>query len=263
MPTIHIQLFGHFQLCYAHQPVTVITKRGQILLAYLLLYRHQAHLRETLASLLWPETNDVQARANLRTELTRLRRSLAEFDRYLYDEHGILQWRHDAPFTLDVLAFEQASWQAEQAERIGDDAGALIAFQTAINLYSADLLANVYEDWVMRIRQCLANQFIDAMDSVIALLKKRSDYPQAIRYAQRLLQYDPLHETCYRQLMEIHALNGDHAKVKQVYQACVNLLQRELAVLPSPLTQKLYQTIMAGADDLNKLVKKEIPDLAS
>ncbi len=247
MPTLHIQLLGRFQLYYAHQPVTVITKRGRTLLAYFLLHRDQAHSRETLASLLWPETNDVQARANLRTELTRLRRSLAEFDRYLHDEQGILQWRHDAPFTLDVLAFEQAIRQAEQAERVGDDAGALSAFQIAIKLYRADLLVNVYEDWVMRMRQRFANQFIDALDSVIALLKKRGDHPQAIRYAQRLLQYDPLHETGYRQLMEIHAQNGDHANVKQVYQACASVLQRELAVTPSPLTQKVYQTIMTGA----------------
>ncbi len=247
MPTLHIQLFGYFQLSYVHQPVTTVTKRGQTLLAYLLLYRHQAHTREALASLLWPETNDAQARANLRTELTRLRRAFGEFDHYLYDEHGILQWRHDAPFTLDVMSFEQTIRYAEQAERIGDDAGALITFQTAINLYSSDLLANVYADWVIRVRQRLADQFIDALASLITLLKKRGDYPQAIRYAQRLLQYDPLHETSYRQLMEMHAQNGDHANVKRVYQACTTILQRELAVTPSPLTQKLYQTIMTRA----------------
>jgi len=247
MHTLHIQLFGSFQLWYAQQPITTITKRGQSLLAYLLLYRHQAHGREVLAPLLWPETNDAQARTNLRKDLMRLRQALGElgeFDCYVRDEHSNLQWRHDAPFTLDVMAFEQAIMHAETAERTGDEAGALAAFQSAIHLYSDDLLAKVYEDWVLHMRQRLADQFVYALERTSALLKKRGDYPQAIRYAQRLLQYDPLHETPYRQLMEIHAQNGDHANVKRVYQTCATLLQRELDVAPSPLTQRLYQTII-------------------
>src|SRR5215212_1521583 len=108
MPTLSIQLFGRLQLCYDHQPLTTITKRGQALLAYLLIHRQQAHTREEIAFLLWPETSDKQARTNLRTELTRLRRTFVGLDCYLQDEHGILQWRHNALFTLDVMAFEQS-----------------------------------------------------------------------------------------------------------------------------------------------------------
>jgi len=244
MPTLTIQLLGQFQLCYDHQPITAITKRGQTLLTYLLLYRQQAHRREGIAFLLWPETHDGQARTNLRTELTRLRRTFGEFDRYVQDEHGLLQWRPDAPFTLDVMAFEQAIQRAEQAKQKGDDAAALLGFQVAIAQYTGDLLTNVYADWVITARQRLGEKFVGALQETIILLQANRDYAQALRYARQLLRYDPLHETTYRQLMEIYAQTGDHANMKRVYETCRLILRRELDVEPSPLTRQRYQMLM-------------------
>lgn len=241
---LNIQLFGYFQLCADGQPITAIGQRGQALLAYLLLQRQQAQPRKQLAMLLWPETHDHQALANLRTELTRLRRAWPACDHYLAAEDGLLQWRPTAAFTVDVQAFAEAWQRAEGAERIGDAASALNHWQVAINHYTGPLLANNYEDWVLTARQQLHDQLIDALTNLIALLQQRGDYALAIRYTKQLLSVDPLHERAYRQLMELHALHGDHASIKQVYEACTAILRRELAVPPSPRTQQCYRTLL-------------------
>ncbi|MFQ5344202.1 MAG: AAA family ATPase, partial [Anaerolineae bacterium] len=69
-------------------------------------------------------------------------------------------------------------------------------------------------------------------------------YPTAIRYAQRLLRHDPLHEATYRQLMRLRALSGDRAGALRAYHTCATTLQRELAVEPSPATREMYERLL-------------------
>lgn len=61
--------------------------------------------------------------------------------------------------------------------------------------------------------------------------------------AQRLRQLDPLDETTYVSLMRLHALNQDRSSALRVYQGCVTLLQRELAVEPGDELQILYKRL--------------------
>ncbi len=52
------------------------TKKAQALLAYLALPPGRAHPREKLATLLWGDMADAQARGNLRHALSRIRKAL-------------------------------------------------------------------------------------------------------------------------------------------------------------------------------------------
>ncbi len=254
MSTLHVRLFGQFQMNYANQPNLTITKRGQMLLAYLLLAPAQWHTRQEIAFRLWPDTTERQAHSNLRTELTRLRQAFPGMGDFLQDQHNCLQWRTDAPFTLDVADFEQAIQQALLVDYRSNGHDALLALQQAIAVYTGDLLPNLYEDWVLCERQRLSDAFITALERLIARLKVQGDYARAIQYAQQLLRYDALHEITYRHLMELHALHGNQASAQRVYQACVTILQRELAVEPSAITQQLYRDIMDGVGIPSHLV---------
>lgn len=65
MPTLDIHLLGDFRLVYANTSLSQITApRLQALLAYLALYRAAPQSCQHLAFLLWPDTNDAQARPN-------------------------------------------------------------------------------------------------------------------------------------------------------------------------------------------------------
>jgi DNA-binding SARP family transcriptional activator len=244
---LHIHLFDQFQLCSGQQPLRIVSSRGQSLLAYLLLQRRKSHARAEIAYQFWPDTSDKQARANLRTELTRLRQTWAAFDEFVYDEQGTLQWRMDTPFHLDVMAFEEALQQAAAAEQAGDEGRILAHLQVAVAHYAGYLLPHLYDEWVLTARQQLSEQFLDALAELIGRLQQQHAYPQAIRYARQLLRYDPLHEGAYRCLMEMHLQNGDRANARRLYDACVTTLRRELDVAPSPLTQQCYHTLMKAA----------------
>ena len=106
---LNIRLLGDFSLTYADQPVGAIsTPRLQSLLAYLVLHRDAPLLRQQLAFLFWPDSNEAQARNNLRQLLHELRHGLPDADRFLQIDARTVAWRADAPFRLDVDDFEQA-----------------------------------------------------------------------------------------------------------------------------------------------------------
>jgi DNA-binding SARP family transcriptional activator len=237
---LHIHLLGAFQLTLDDRPVTSVnTPRLQLLLAYLVLHRNVPQSRQHLAFTLWPDSDEAQARTNLRNLMHHLRSALPQADAFLRSDTQTLQWvgRKAESFSLDVAEFESLAPQPS-----------IPALERAVALYRGELLPGSYDDWVMQERERLAQVFSGALERLITLLEQRRDYARAIPYAQRLLQRDPLNEAAYRDLMRLYAAQGERASALQTYRACASLLQRELAVEPSPATQAAYQTLLHGTD---------------
>src|SRR5262249_19770306 len=151
------------------------------------------------------DSSEAQALTNLRKQLLFLRRTLPEADNFLHADAKVVQWNPHAPFTLDVAEFEQTL--ARAASLTGE--AAIAALQAASALYRGDLLPGCYDDWITPKRDELRSQYSQALERLGLLLEDRRDYPAAIQAGQQLLRHDPLHETTYRRLMRLHALNGD------------------------------------------------------
>src|SRR5512143_3622017 len=118
---LHLDLLGAFRLRQGDEPVAGFEHaRLQRLLAYLALHRAAPISRRQLAFLFWPDSTDQQALKNLRTLLTRLRQALPGADDFIDVTDQTIQWRLDAPFTLDVAEFETAVGQGAAAQEDGD-----------------------------------------------------------------------------------------------------------------------------------------------
>lgn len=244
-PALQIRLLGNFSLTSGDEPIAGIhAPRVQSMLAYLVLHRDAPQSRQHLAFLFWPDSTEAQARNNLRQTLHALRLALPGADTFLVSDTNTLRWRSDAPFTLDVADFEQALAFAEAAEHHDDPATLRPALEHAVNLYQADLLPDCYDEWIAPERERLRQRHLQALDRLIQLLESQHDYPAAIRYARRMLQYDPLNEDIYRCLMRLLAFKGDRAGALRVYHTCASTLQRELGVAPSPATHEAYQRLV-------------------
>jgi DNA-binding SARP family transcriptional activator len=147
MNTLQIELLGHFHLTYAGAPITVLQQvRLQSLLAYLLLHRHSPQPRQHLAFLFWPDSSEAQAYSNLRSALHTLRHTLPEADRFLHVDAKVVQWRGDAPYTLDVVQFEHHLAEAELSAQLNDTARVRAHLDAAIELYGGDLLSAYYDN---------------------------------------------------------------------------------------------------------------------
>ena len=147
MSLLQIRLLGDFCLTSGSDVVEgVDTPRLQSLLAYLLLHRHAAQLRQHLAFLFWPDSSEAQAHTNLRNLLHLLRHALPNAEQFLRSDATILQWIDSAPFTLDVDDFQRAGAHAHLADGAQDSAILRAALQKAVDLSHGDLLPSVYDN---------------------------------------------------------------------------------------------------------------------
>ena len=109
MAILNIYLLGGFHLVYDSRPVdTVTNSRMQSLLAYLILHRETSQPRQRLACLFWPDSNEAQARTNLRNLIHLLRQALPGAKDYLHTDGPTIQWNPDSDFALDVAELEKA-----------------------------------------------------------------------------------------------------------------------------------------------------------
>lgn len=117
MPTLHIQLFGAFQVMVDDQPWDGFrSNKVRALLAYLVLEGATPRRRSQLMGLLWSNFKPTFARANLRMTLANLRQLLAPFD-LLQSTRQSVRWYTPAPnWTCDAWLLEQLLQQNRQPD---------------------------------------------------------------------------------------------------------------------------------------------------
>ncbi len=248
-PSLAIQLLGAFRIVAGDTSLRLDQPRLQRLLVYLLLHRHHPRPRQQVAFTLWPDTSEEQALRNLRTLLTRLRQSLPDLDRYVEVSTYALKWRHDAPCHLDVSSFEDACAAAVEARQRGQASAAISAYERATGLYTGDLTPGWYDEWLVPERERLRDLHQTVLETLCKLLADAGRRRDALSRAQQLLRADPLHETAYRLLMQIHLDLDDRAAALRVYHTCATTLRNELGVDPSPGTQALYLRVLTLDDE--------------
>jgi DNA-binding SARP family transcriptional activator len=243
--TLSIRLLGSLDLRLDGRVLPPLgSARAESLLAYLLLNRDAPQRREHLAFKLWPDSNEPQARTNLRHLLHNLRHALPGADRFLDLQARTVHWRGSALTWLDTTEFDSAIMRAEGHERAGAQVEAIASLREVVSLYRGDLLESCYDEWITAPREHFRRQFVSALERLATLLTERAEHAAAIPYVERLLSLDPLREDAYRQLMRLHDARGDRGLAVQVYQACVGALERELGLEPSHATRETYEALL-------------------
>ncbi len=234
---LHIRLFANFLVTdQNHKAIGLTRPQLKTMLAYLALHRQAALSKADLAKLFWRPSLDAQPAANLRNLLHYLRHDLPGLDDCI-DFGKAIAWKADAPYWLDVAAFERT---LEQAAATSDPLAQQAALVEALALYTGELWPQCQEEWIFPIRERLHNQYITALDQLICLLEEQRAYGDALVTAQRLLQANPVREESYRWVMQIQAALGDRAGIERTFAECRQQLQRKLQVAPSRLTSELY-----------------------
>jgi DNA-binding SARP family transcriptional activator/predicted ATPase len=249
MTPIRIELLGKLRFSFGqHLLTSVNTNRMRSLLAFLVLHSDAPQSREHLAFLLWPESDESQARTNLRQLLHHLRRALPVECSLLVSDNQTVRWRPDSSCAIDVVEFETAAVQAAQAHKKGDINTAREALEEAARLYQDDLLPDLYDEWLQTKREQLRQQFAEVLSRLATLLEMIGDYPAGIRHATRLVALDPLCEAYYQTLMRLHVRNRDRSSTLRVYHQCMRNLKRELGVSPGKAIQDLFMQALKSED---------------
>lgn len=236
---LHLSLLGSFEVTVGSgQLVSFPTHKAKALLAYLALQRDQSHSREKLSDLLWGDSNQTRARANLRQALTRVRQALpAALPRCLVAENGTIRL-DSATVRCDVPEFEKLTGQ-----------GTPNALEQAALLYRGDLLEGLlideepFEDWLREERRRLRDLAIEGFRALLGHYEKIGASTRGVEIARRLLVLDPYHEETHRLLMLFYLDQGRRGAALGQYEECRRMLRRELDVEPEAPTQRLYEDI--------------------
>ena len=237
-----IGLLGSYQVTdTGGDAIRLPTRKSWALLAYLAMSDGRDIPREKLAALLWPRSNDGQARASLRQELAVLRKVLAKA--------GL----PDIASTKDSVRFQVAvdMVDARSMARLVKD-GALDALRRAVGLYRGDLLsglnisAHPFEDWLWVERQRLKALAQSAYLQLLDVEASAGDAEVAITTARALLEIEPTQEQAHRALMRLYQRTGRRPEALQQFQRCGEILRRELDTEPSLETVALAGRIRAN-----------------
>jgi predicted ATPase/DNA-binding SARP family transcriptional activator len=249
MPSYCLHLFGAPWIERDAQPVSIPRRKAMALLAYLIVTA-RAHTRESLATLLWPESDQSSALGNLRRDLSGLKSALGA--ELLLVERLNISLNPASDVWLDVTEFQDriAKVQAHHgdSERLCPECFADLA--EAIALYTGDFMSGFnlpdspqFDDWQFFQSDGLRQALAEGLQKLVHYHSDKGEYEQAIEFARRWLSLDLLHEPAHRQLMALYALSGQHAAALRQYQECVRILEEELGISPEAETRQLHETI--------------------
>lgn len=261
-PRLVLAFLGLPQVYLDDNPIATDRRKAVALLAYLAVNDvgrvHQRYSRESISALLWPDYDQAKAFSNLRGTIWEVHQALGEG--WLIAERESVQLNPDADIDLDVARFLDLIDQARQRE---DLALRVLPLSDAVKLYRNHFLtgfslkdAYPFNEWAFAKSEELRQKLADALTMLSDAYCAQSQADLAIPYARRLITLDPLNESAHRQLMEVYLQAGQHSAALKQYQACEQILRKELNLDPQPETRALYKKIRKGGGKVLPLEKK-------
>src|SRR4051812_38437915 len=207
MASLRLILLGPPRLERDDRPIALPLRRALALLVYLAV-RGQPQSRDILAALLWPDSDQQEARGRLRRTLHRLLEILG--DTVLLTEADTICVASDANLWVDSLAFQRlaAAGLASTAARESLTPEQLGHLTQAAELYADDFLAGfavpdspAWDEWQFHEREGLRQCFARVLERLVEEHQAQGTLEAAIPYSPRWVALDPLHEPAQRALM--------------------------------------------------------------
>jgi DNA-binding SARP family transcriptional activator/tetratricopeptide (TPR) repeat protein len=200
---MRIQLLGRFSIRLAdadERLIPVPSRRRRALLAYLAMQPGFSETRERLATLLWGDVPDRQARQSLRQALVAMRADFAPFD-----VHPLRVERDIIGLDPDLIVVDARELLAlHGSERLEDVENAAAVFQGPF-LDGIDLPAEGFADWLRQQRHRIDAAAATVLARGAEQADKSGNGPLAIHFAERLSALDPARGSSHRLLLKLSA----------------------------------------------------------
>jgi DNA-binding SARP family transcriptional activator/tetratricopeptide (TPR) repeat protein len=230
-----IYLFGSLRVQDGRGERHIKGEKSQNLLAFLTLHPRRPHRREQLADLLWPEAPPERVRRSFSDTLYRLHKNLGPGWLVIQGEAITLQV--DAGLWVDVWEFERLA-ASEQG----------VDLQKAVDLYSGDLLPEIYADWILAERELRRSQYLAALETLAARLEAQGELRPALLTVRRLILAEPLHEPAHQAYLRLLGRLQRYGEAFAHYDYLRRLLKEELAAEPLAETRLAMQAIERERD---------------
>lgn len=249
-----VSLLGEFT-CELHNNriKPSFSRKTRALLGYLAA-TNQPHSRRSLYNRFCQTANDPAG--TLRWHLSRIRNYL--IPDILIGSTDTIQFNDKIGWTDSV--FFQAQLD-KKLKTVGLD-----ELIDTIQLYRGEFLVGLslsdspeFELWLLAQRTRFQQLYERGLIVIIEQQIARTEYTDAMKWTQQLLQSNPLLETAHAKAMWLYAQTGQRQAAIDQFDSCYELLQQELAVEPTGELLALHQQILAG--DLRPIVVKNATKL--
>jgi len=243
-----LRVLGAFELAApSGELIPVTSVRMRALLAYLATLPTGTESRRQIAGLLWASRSEEQARQSMRQMLSTFRRGPCAQLLVATDQSQV-------GIELSLLSIDR-----DLLIRPPTDADADTLIQIA-DLYRGDFAAGLeigepdFDSWLQAERLRCRESAITLFDRLVRTLAELGRHDEALRRANRLLEFDPLREETQRLVIAEETIVSGRATAMQRYEAFRVLLRDELGIRPEAATLRLL-------DELRRHETKElVPD---
>ncbi|MBX3055028.1 MAG: tetratricopeptide repeat protein [Anaerolineae bacterium] len=247
---LRLKLLGTPSVFIGEDPVTGFVSNKATALLFYLAATGKSHTRETLAGLLWGDSDEERARKNLRDVLFNLRPIVGN---YLLISRQTIELNMAANHDVDVVRFTTMLKELGDLENPPLSPASMILLREAVDLYRGEFLEGFhisqsldFEMWVIEERERLQLLAVQSLHILTEYLTQQGNTALGIKYAARLLALEPWREETHRQLMYLLVWSGQRSAALAQYETCRRLLRENLGVEPEPETQQLYESILRG-----------------
>jgi DNA-binding SARP family transcriptional activator len=236
-----LRCWGDFSLIdrLQHRDVSPRGRKARAAIAYLATMESAAAGRSRLASLLWSERGDDQARGSLR-------QTLHELKSYAAGGAPLIEVERDQ-VRLNRLIMTSDLLTAEELARDGDlETLARMLAERPIRLYAdLDGLDPAFDEWLEFERHSREDRQLTSAVAAAEGGLERGDARAVSALAAQLQRLDPTNETFAQIAMRADHGCGDQGGVARTYRRLGDALKRDLGIAPSPATEALYRELMS------------------
>jgi DNA-binding SARP family transcriptional activator len=222
-----LQLLGRFTV-WTEGHRLLLRPTAQRLVA--LLAVHGALSRSRAAGLLWRNSTEARALANLRTVLWRARQDCPGL--VLEDGDNL----RVSDVQVDLVEVRAWAWRALRAE----DPWMPLPQGAAL-----ELLPGWADEWLIEIREELRLLQLYALETCAQRLLLGGRCGEAAGLALNALNLDPLRESANRIVIEIHLRDGNRLDALRQFRRYKRLLRQELNIEPGPTLTALVGSVFS------------------
>ena len=244
MTSLELSILGSPIVMKDGRQVSLPRKKCLALLSYMAV--EGATTRDTLAALMWPESDQQRAFGSLRGTIHAIGEVLGESA--IAATAGSVSLGADNTWSVDFRELDRAYLVLSAGKQLS-----LEETDNCIRLYRGDFMKGfyvrgtaVFEDWQIA-QTALYRRTIKTL--LIATIQKMQDDRRiraAIRLAEVLVSLSGADESSHRTLMTLYAKAGRKKDAVVQYRRCVDLLKRDLDDEPDTETRELLESIKAG-----------------
>lgn len=234
-----ICLLGSFSVEVDDQLLQWQRRKTEALVAYLAIHP-EGKRRETLATLLWENSTDKNARVALRRSLSEIKQS--HFAPFIDIQRDSIRLLFDGNHRLsvDTTLLEQAQTDDDPKR-----------WHEAIKNYKGQFLEGFsvkdsigFDDWQISTAHYYENIAQDILARLGTYYLAQGQHEEAITIWRKLYTLNPLHEDAVKALMQIYQHMGLEHAAANIYEDYAARLNTEIAINPPIAIQKIHKKMI-------------------